>query len=227
MVYYDIHTHCPASNREDIAVISIDMRNTQVFREDLPQDEGRYYSVGIHPWHIDDNDMTKVRNYATLSSVVAIGETGLDKMTAVTADDFILQQELFVSHIHLSEEVRKPLIIHCVKAWDELLHIRKAIKPSTPWVIHGFRGNKMLANQLLNAGLYLSFGNLHNIEALNTAWEKRQLLAETDDHNTNIRDVYKLLTKELSISENELSTGIGAFFDANIIKTRKRTNITI
>ncbi len=218
MIYCDIHTHQPGRHPEDIAVISVDIRNPLALY--APQDNAeKYYTVGVHPWYIDSthadlaNDLfTKVREYAHLPKIVAIGETGLDKMTAKTENDFIFQQEQFLSHAHLSEEVKKPLIIHCVKAWDELLHIHKSIKPTMPWIIHGFRGKETLAAQLLDAGFYLSFGAHYNTGALQTAWTKHRLLAETDDKNIDIRDVYKQIASDLNISESKLSEEIEFFF---------------
>ena len=226
MIYCDIHTHQPALYSEDITIISIDLFNAIISPEDFLEEtnmlnvsekNGRiYYSVGIHPWHVDKQFMTKVYEFAKLPSVVAIGETGLDKVTANITADFKLQQELFVDHIILSEEVGKPLIVHCVKAWDELLHIRKSLKPSVPWIIHGFRGRKELAHQLLNSGFYLSFGPLHNKEAVKVAWENHHIFAETDDSAMNIRDVYKLLANGLNISEIELSQEIEDLFNSKL-----------
>ena len=231
IIYYDLHTHQPSLRPKDIAIISIDLLN----RERLPElfsnerylsdkrasgcieenNHAHLYSVGIHPWHADKSLITKVRNYATSPYVVAIGETGLDKIISDNPDDFKLQQELFTEHIQLSEEIGKPLVIHCVKAWDELLYIRKATKPSMPWIIHGFRGKAALATQLLNAGLYLSFGTFHNADALKAAWEKRRLLAETDDTNADIRTVYAQIAENLNITPEKLSDEIGVFFKAN------------
>ncbi|MDR0574118.1 MAG: TatD family hydrolase [Tannerella sp.] len=239
MIYCDIHTHQPGQYQEDIAVISVDIRKPFALRilQDNPENKPEialiqkqatekieYYAAGVHPWYIDNihadiaNDLfAKVRKYARLPEIAAIGETGLDKITATTENDFILQQELFLSHAHLSEKVKKPLIIHCVKAWDELLRIRKSIKPSMPWIIHGFRGKKTLATQLLNAGLFLSFGIHHNTGALQMAWIKHRLLVETDDKNIDIRDVYKLIAKDLNIPESKLSEDIAFFFNTRIL----------
>ncbi|MDR2916729.1 MAG: TatD family hydrolase [Tannerella sp.] len=239
MTYCDIHTHQPGLHPEDIAVISVDIRNffASHVRQDNPDNKSKtafiekqatekinYYAVGVHPWYIDKihadtaNDLfAKVCEYAHFPEIVAIGETGLDKMTAKTENDFIFQQELFLLHAHLSEEVKKPLIIHCVKAWDELLRIRKSINPSMPWIIHGFRGKEKLATQLLNTGFYLSFGMYYNTGALQMAWTKRRLLIETDDKNMDIRDVYKLIAKDLHIPESKLSEEIAFFFNTTIL----------
>ncbi|MDR1116318.1 MAG: TatD family hydrolase [Tannerella sp.] len=220
MIYCDIHSHQPPVHPEDIAIISVDLRNPHLPSGFLSGDRQspsspalNSFAVGIHPWQPDPHLMDKVREYAVMPSVAAIGETGLDKMTAKDENTFRLQQELFAAHTRLAEEVGKPLIIHCVRAWDELLHVRKTLKPSMPWIIHGFRGNEILAGQLINAGLYLSFGTNYRPNALKAAWEKKRLLAETDDENIDIRDIYKLISKELNIPEEHLSEAIETFFN--------------
>lgn len=218
MRYYDIHTHQPAAHADDIAILSINLRDPQnplVKVTDFP----KHYSIGIHPWHPDKRMMEKVIRYATQPAVVAIGETGLDKITAGSPETFKRQQELFTQHIRLSEETGKPLIIHCVKAWDELLHIRKATHPAVPWIIHGFRGKELLATQLLDAGLYLSFGSFYNPEALKAAWKRHHLLIETDDKQTNIREVYQQIASELKITVDLLSDEIGTIFKTKLLIT--------
>ena len=226
MIYYDIHTHQPATCTEDVAIISLDVRDSYLLASVFSSEENcisgysetnnhnEYYSIGIHPWHPDKSLMTKVSEYATSPLVAAIGETGLDKITAKSSDDFKLQQELFIEHITISEKVGKPLIIHCVKAWDELLRIRKSVNPTKPWVIHGFRGKVALAEQLMDAGLYLSFNSLYNTDSLKVAWKRHRLLTETDDSNIDIKNVYNQITNSLKISNEELSDVIGLFFNS-------------
>ena len=175
-----------------------------------------YYSVGIHPWSPDKSLMEKICEYASLPTVLAIGETGLDKITAKNIDDFNIQQELFTEHIILSEKVEKPLIIHCVKAWEELLRMHKTAKPLMPWIIHGFKGKAVLAEQLLNAGIYLSFGVTHNTDSLKAAWDKQRVFAETDDTNADIRDIYKDIANKLNISTEELSVESETLFNTII-----------
>jgi len=208
MIYYDLHTHHPPLYPEDIALVSVDIRKPFV-------PSAIRYAVGVHPWYIDCNDreavgqlFEKVHKYSLLPAVAAIGETGLDKMTAKTTDDYQLQQALFASHAQLAEKVKKALIIHCVKAWDDLLHIRLSLKPTVPWIIHGFRGKESLASQLLNAGFYLSFGLYYHKSSLKTAWVNNRLFAETDDNPISIRDIYRQIAGDLNISEQLLSNKI-------------------
>ena len=234
-MFFDIHSHRPARQHGDITIISADIRNSNCLSgfyskcfDKLSAGHSTasacisYYSVGLHPWHIDKNLMSEVRRLAALPTVVAIGETGLDKNMAKDKDDFSLQKEIFAEHILISEEVKKPLIIHCVKAWDELLSLRKTLNPSMPWIIHGFRGNAILATQLLNAGLYLSFGINHNAEALKAAWDKGSLFTETDDMDIDIREVCTTIARKLDISINELLNEIEKIIIIFCLKTEGR-----
>ena len=222
MIFFDLHSHRPSQQSEDVTIISVDLCDqSSLLSVDIAKNiHPGYYSAGIHPWYIDKTFIHEVRKLALLPSVVAIGETGLDKITAAGTDTFKLQQELFMEHIALSEKVKKPLIIHCVKAWDELLHICKSAKPTMPWIIHGFRGKAALAGQLMDAGLYLSFGANHNTDSLKAAWKQHRLLAETDDTNTDIRYVYKQIANNLDITVKELSDSIEKIFKSEFFDNR-------
>ena len=218
MQYYDFHTHQRKRHPDDVAILSVDIREMgDPFHSPTTgcSKKNELYAVGLHPWYIDANDrqstnllFAKVRQWASLTEVVAIGETGLDKKIIKSAGDALYQQEIFISHIRLSEEVQKPLIIHCVKTWNEILQIRQSLQPSMPWIIHGFRGKAPLAKQLTDAGFYLSFGLRYNREALKTSWVRQRLFLETDDKDIDIRDVYRQVSNELNITEQELSEAI-------------------
>lgn len=134
-------------------------------------------SVGIHPWHADTGDIDAVRTLAlTDPRVVAIGECGLDRFRGPSPD---IQQQVFEKHILLSEELRLPLIIHCVRAYNDILALHKKHNPAQPWIIHGFRGKPELARQLVRQSLYLSLGPLHNL-AIPASVPPSHLLRETD-----------------------------------------------
>lgn len=164
--YTDIHTHGPAAP----GVI----RNLDVFEEPQP---GYNYSAGIHPWESDgEKALEWFDRMAVHPQVVAIGEAGLDKLRGAAPD---IQTRLFVHQARRAEEVAKPLIIHCVRAYGELLGLRRLLKPSQPWIIHGFRGKAALARQLLDAGFCLSFGTQYNPEAYAITPPER-LYHETD-----------------------------------------------
>ncbi|MDR0796254.1 MAG: TatD family hydrolase [Tannerella sp.] len=240
MQYYDIHTHHPPIHQDITAIVSVDVRNPV-----LP--EMGVYSVGIHPrntaWSatgydsrlnqsvtmqspLDESlplheDFFRLQEMAKLPNVVAIGETGLDKLAATPLDQ---QTAQFITHIELAEKYHKPLIIHCVKAWQELIAIRKQFTSPIPWIIHGFRGNGQLARQMLHSGFSLSFGLHFHPDALRTAWESHSLYAETDDLPISIKDVYHRIASLLPITHDALSLEI----DENFLNWRVplRTQLT-
>jgi TatD DNase family protein len=123
-----------------------------------------------------------------------------------------LQKDLFYFHIELSEKNDKPLIIHCVKAWEQLLRIKKEVKPSVPWIIHGFRGKPDLAGHLLKSGCILSFGDKYNAGSAKAALKEKRLFLETDDKIFDIRELYKRMSGDLDLEVSVLRHEIEVFF---------------
>lgn len=201
MFYYDIHTHQPSAHPEDIAIV-----NTIVKAECDLSLSARWCSAGIHPTYIYKvrEQFSNLESIASAPSVVAIGEAGLDRLAETSLD---IQLDAFLQQASLAEKINKPLIIHCVKAWTELIAARKTINPHTPWIIHGFRGNGELARQLISQGFYLSFGEHFNPAALQAAWPDR-IFAETDDKDIDIRDVYQQIASSLQLSPEKLASGL-------------------
>jgi len=207
VLYIDLHTHQPAAHANDIGIVNVIVKaDEEAF---LP--EG-LCSAGIHPWYITDKErqFQKLKELASLPQVVAIGEIGLDKLSEVPMP---VQSEVFLAEALLAERLEKPVFIHCVKAWDELLAVKKQINPQMPWVIHGFRGNSEQAKQLIRQGFWLSFGAKFNAEALASAFPSH-CFAETDDKQIDIRDVYSALAASLQIPVADLAAGIETNFKA-------------
>jgi len=193
--YFDIHTHNPSENQNVISIVSVDIR--QPFSLDYG-----YCSVGIHPWYAGMAGLSIIESIIDHPHVVAIGETGLDKLASTSLQ---LQEELFIAQIELAEKHWEPLIIHCVKAWSELIAIKRRFTSHIPWIIHGFRGNGDLARQLLRLGFSLSFGEHFHPDALRAAWETHRLYAETDDATISIEEIYHQISVHLSITVETLS----------------------
>lgn len=185
----DTHSHTPS----DIAI-----SNLKYFR--FP-DAGLYYSAGIHPWDadkIDDDIVRWLQEVVKLPQVVAIGECGLDAAVGVPMD---LQSEVFRKMISMSYSLRKPLIVHCVRAWQLLIELYKTDKHHQPWIIHGFRGKPQLAEQLINQGFYLSYGKLFNPDSLRITPTCR-LLIESD--MGNITDTINAVCSTLHLTHADL-----------------------
>lgn len=96
------------------------------------------------------------------------------------AEILAAQTALLRIHYELSETLRKPLILHIVKSFPEIIALRKQWKPTQPWIIHGFRGKPQLARELLAHGFHLSYGKKYNPASLAITPSSR-LLRETDE----------------------------------------------
>ena len=198
--FYDIHTHRslpPAESCRRILnrIVGVDTL--------FPRDEK--LSCGIHPWYIQEGDvqLEALKNYLDSSeNIVAIGEAGLDKLHSPVS--LARQQDIFHQQALLAEEYGKPLLIHCVKAWEEVLREKKSLRPSVPWILHGFRGKGELARQLLREGFCLSFGLHFQPSALREAWPER-LFLETDEAEVGIGVIYREASAALGISLDELA----------------------
>ena len=131
---------------------------------DVPE-EG-YFSAGVHPWNSGRPDTAELMEWAARVAehprVVAIGETGLDALRGAPMEE---QERLFRAHAELSERVGKPLIIHAVRTLQRLIELRRELRPTQEWVIHGFRGKPQTAQSLLRAGFSLSYGARYNAES--------------------------------------------------------------
>ena len=122
----NLHSHAPSLG-------TITDRSATLTLLDAPQ----LQSVGIHPWHASEWQIEHLDELATDPRVVAIGEAGFDTLRGPSAE---IQTRIFRHQALLAERLGKPLIIHCVKAWDALLEQQRLLRPETPWIIHGFRG---------------------------------------------------------------------------------------
>jgi len=203
--YIDIHTH----GAEPVTgIFSIETLSAHEERhpEDLP---GMLFTYGIHPWHLDEKNhnqqLTNVIRIAGNPLVVAIGEAGFDKIKGPSAD---LQKKTFEEQVYIAEEHKKPVVIHCVKAWDELIKVYKTLKPKMPWLVHGFRGKKDLALQLISKGIYLSFWFDFIIRPessqLLRALPKEKIFLETDGAGVDIKEIYNKVALDLEMSIDEL-----------------------
>ncbi len=212
--YIDIHTH---QQKTDPDVFSV--RCLLTHQAERPHDYPNVaVSVGAHPWFIEKEKLLAtiedVAISATGSNVVAIGEAGLDK---VKGADISTQTIAFEKQAIIANNLMKPLIVHCVKAWDELLAIHAGIKPRTPWIIHGFMGSKEQAGQLIDKGMYLSmwysFALAERSASLLKWMPLDRLFLETDSSDSDIKDIYAKVAGDLNISVASLKSRIAENYD--------------
>jgi TatD DNase family protein len=209
MKYFNLHTH-QFTNQPD--VLELVNQYPQEFDDEIP-----FYSIGIHPLFIDESrlesDFEVVDEKLALSECLALGECGLDKRSETP---FELQLSVFERQLALAEKHQKPVVIHCVAAFQELIEIKKRLKISVPMIVHGFSKKTELAKQLIENGFYLSFGkNLLRYPELESVFKSipnNRFLLETDTIEEGIQAVYDLAAKYKEFELSELQEIINENF---------------
>ncbi len=199
MVKIDLHTH-KLKEGSFIQVLN-------VFAQDLPfAGPETLISVGLHPWHIGqvnaEDCFQAIERSAMQKNMIAVGECGLDRAIAT---DFALQKQYFKQQIQLAERFSKPLIIHCVRAYSDLIRLKIESKSNIPWIIHGYCGNVQITRELVRHGFYFSVG--------------QSLLKRESSHGSLTQIPMDHLF--LETDESDLSIGIIYFFASQILKTEE------
>jgi TatD DNase family protein len=213
--FLDFHTHTEKPN----SVYNLMIRDKVVLSPDSD-----FFSAGIHPWYISSNlkeQFELLEEILKLPEVLFIGECGLDRLKG---SEMTFQIEVFKKQIVLAEHNEKPVIIHCVRAYSELLHLRKLLKQQMPWIIHGFNTKPQLAQQALDSGCYLSLGKALLIPESNAVSVLRtipltRLFLETDDSTIPIEHIYRKAAEILNVTPTFLSDQILINFERIISKS--------
>lgn len=198
MDFFDFHHH---KKNMPNGIYNLDI-------EQIPPDFP--YSIGIHPKDIDvnnlDNQFEWMRNMIS-ENCFAIGECGLDSF-AETGEK--IQEEVFLRQIRFANEVKKPIIIHCVRKFYEVISFKKYAEQ--PMIIHGFNKKERIAEDLLKNNFYLSFGKavLYNLSLQNTLkiTPLDKIFLETDNDDFSIEELYEKVSEIKGISLENLNKQI-------------------
>ena len=210
------HTHKELSNG-DVEIVNIEPGSVH---------RPRLFSCGIHPWHVSEKDeealIASLNEMAGSENCLAIGECGLDRTGQAPLE---IQQRFFLRQVQLANEYGKPLLIHCVKAFSELLSCLHHSGNQVPVIIHGFNNNENTARLLSGEGCYFSFGKAlmgydsNAARALRNIGRKKILL-ETDNAEIGIGQLYKkaaeLLGVEQAILEAQVQQNFETVFNVSI-----------
>lgn len=166
------------------------------------------FSAGLHPWYANQLSLQALSvaldQDALNEKLVAFGETGLDKVCKIP---MLLQKDVFELHLKKGEEYNKPVILHCVKAWDELMEI--LANYSTMNILHGFNGSIQLTERLIENEFHFSIGKaiLNPSSKIQSAIHLipfSSLFCETDTSDISIQAIYHGISERLKISEEDL-----------------------
>lgn len=204
--YLNFHAHQQKPDEDEIVIQS------QFLQENItPHGSDNILSTaGLHPWHANqlnlDQIEKKLEKLISRKKIIAIGETGLDKLKGV---DWDTQLQVFKKHIELSEKHQLPLIIHSVKAHNEILKLKKDTGAKSHWVIHNFTGSKQMAMDFIDHEFYLSICHHINNEnsRINRFFQqlpKNKIFLETDDFDISIKELYQIAAEKWMISIDEL-----------------------
>lgn len=144
---------------EKIINVGCDLKSSERSVEIAKKYENIFASVGVHPHDADTINGQSIKTIEKLAEhykVIAVGEIGLDYFRNLSSQE--KQIEMFQLQLELAENHKKPAIIHCRDAYNDLLDILKNYKTSN-WsgVVHCFCASWKIAEEFLNLGFYIGF----------------------------------------------------------------------
>jgi TatD DNase family protein len=144
-------------------------------------------SFGVHPWRVrdlPDDWRVRLETLCSRNPRAGVGEIGLD-FTDRSADRD-RQQAVFAAQLDLASRLRRPVSIHCRKAWQALIELLEKHPLSAGGMIHAWSGSPELVDKMQRMGLSISFGGAvthrRNRKARESARavDAGRLLIETD-----------------------------------------------
>ena len=208
--WIDFHTHYdrqrPLKNSAEniLRIVSVPLAESH-----LPLEENIFPTLELHPWHGEDFSMLYEETAAD-KKFIGIGEVGLDRLRGKR--ELAEQINIFEQTALLAENLNKPLTVHCVKCFSEILELYKRLQWQVPTIIHYFRGNLALAQQLwqhthfvlsLPPAIYTRHDVLKYLQD-NPALLERVVLETDDPHNGDIAAHYRRMAQELALKEEYL-----------------------
>jgi len=198
--YIDFHTHKAGSGDDAIAIMNL------MAGEEVPSvfPRNTLFSAGIHPWQLTSDNPDRLKTELLLTAahphVVLIGEAGFDRLRGASSE---IQYQSFIYQAGIAAEMEKPMVIHCVKGWEELRRAYRQMKPARPWVIHGFRGRRQLAASLAEEGFWFSLGREGITAEILGEVSNDRILLETDMSDEPVAEVYRWFAEVAGCGDDE------------------------
>ncbi len=185
-----------------------------------------YPMIGLHPEEVkaDWKEQLAELRKMQISDFIAIGEIGLDYYWSREFEHE--QLEAFEEQVKWAIETRLPLMIHCRKAQNEMVHLLRQYQKDLPGgVFHCFTGNQKEAEELLSFDNFVlgiggvsTFKSSHLREDLPAVVPMNRIVLETDspymapvpfrgkrNESAFVVEVLKTLAKAYGVSEEEFA----------------------
>lgn len=207
-MFLNIHAHQGSPDSEEKVIHSV-FPQGDIF----PYAPEGVFSAALHPCFLSGLNLGEAfLRLTTLighPACIAIGETGLDGRFA----DIALQEEVFIRHIELAKTHCKPLILHCVRKHQRIMHLLEQEHFTGRVIWHGWNKGTELAARVLKLGHYLSLGPAipPKLNLLCAGMEDKlagQLFFETDTQEISVRSVYEKWAAHLAFDLHVLEQKI-------------------
>ncbi len=212
--FIDFHTHKPI-HEGDASIMEIISCHIN------KKHESKFYTIGHHPWWTDEllteNHLTNLKNHLMDEGCLAIGECGLDKLKGANKE---IQEAVFLQQIEVANEVGVPLIMHCVRQYDAAISFKKKYG-KTPWVVHGFRRNNILAKSLLDAEILLSISPIKYmpdsfISMIDYLPDDGYFIETDSEYSLSIQERYEMVSKikkkDIFALQNQMKNNLKEIF---------------
>lgn len=212
---------------EKVFLPAIDLKTTRAVLDLSRQYSGYAYPmIGLHPEEVKEDwkeQLAEIRKLL-VKDFIAIGEVGLDYYWS---REFEKEQlEAFEEQVKWAIETRLPLMIHCRKAQNEMVHLLRNYERELPGgVFHCFTGNQKEAEELLSFDKFVlgvggvsTFKSSHLREDLPAVVPLDRIVLETDspymapvpyrgkrNESAFVVEVLKVLAAAYGISADELA----------------------
>lgn len=210
-MWVDFHSHKNAKEDGVIRVYSLsydDVLQEKSIKADC-------FTIGFHPWWIGKQvefDEEIVLSFLQKPNCLGLGEIGLDRSIPA---DFEQQKEIFTKYFDLAKKFNvKVIVLHCVRAYSDVLQILKNKKPTVKIIFHDYNGNAQMTEQLLKWDCYFSVGQKIFDPQTTMAKNLRaipldRLFLETDDQDeVSIQAIYQKLALLLNRETHRMQSQI-------------------
>ena len=177
--WLDFHTHQPYHPSQ--GYVSVRSYSPPLLQSSISQE---YFTAGLHPWEtaLPENRQwieTELVPCLKQANCLGLGEVGLDRGRGAALPE---QQALLELQLDIAKRLQLPIVVHCVRAWSELMASFKRVKPTTAKAIHGYNGSYHVLQSLLAEDWYISPQIRRNgtMEQLVSNIPVNRLLLETD-----------------------------------------------